>query len=277
MQTIFAEMSRVLRNDRFFVIVIGSNEIQTGGILFDKELISFAPRFGFSLEKSMLKPIRGIQNSMTDEYVLFFRKVFNMSDVVRTKELTIYYLSSDQINRLQNSSDLFDVILLTPPFNYIEKNKPFKYTDSHDQIDYLNNIMTWLDESVSHLDKHGAILVYGIPRWLPYFAEFLSQRMTFKYWIVLKTTSLACDTSIMQPSHDGVLLFVKDRKNFTINRVRYPHIYCSQCGDFLADWGGKKHLRPEYGPIISDIWDDRNDLVDQNNKLTPITLERLLI
>lgn len=74
MQTIFSEMSRVLKPGRYCVVIIGSNEIQTGGILFDKELISFAPDYGFALKKAMLKPIRGIQNSMTDEYVLFFEK-----------------------------------------------------------------------------------------------------------------------------------------------------------------------------------------------------------
>lgn len=75
MNKIFSEMSRVLKTGRYCVVIIGSNEIQTGGILFDKELISFAPDYGLKLEKAMLKPIRGIQNSMTDEYVLFFTKV----------------------------------------------------------------------------------------------------------------------------------------------------------------------------------------------------------
>jgi DNA modification methylase len=75
MRTIFSEMSRVLKTGKYCVVIIGSNEIQTGGILFDKELISFAPEYGFTLEKAMLKPIRGIQNSMTDEFVLFFKKV----------------------------------------------------------------------------------------------------------------------------------------------------------------------------------------------------------
>ncbi len=75
MRTIFYEMARVLKTGKYCVVIIGSNEIQTGGILFDKELISFAPEYGLSLEKAMIKPIRGIQNSMTEEYVLFFKKV----------------------------------------------------------------------------------------------------------------------------------------------------------------------------------------------------------
>ena len=75
LKKIFSEMSRVLRLGKFCVIVIGSNEIQTGGIRFEQEILKFAPEYGFSLEKQVKKPIRGIQNSMTEEYVLFFRKV----------------------------------------------------------------------------------------------------------------------------------------------------------------------------------------------------------
>lgn len=75
LKKIFSEMSRVLRLGKYCVVVIGSNEIQTGGIKFEKELIKFAPDYGFVLDKQMKKPIRGIQNSMTEEYVLFFRKV----------------------------------------------------------------------------------------------------------------------------------------------------------------------------------------------------------
>jgi len=74
METIFKEMTRVLKPNKYCVVVIGSNEIQTGGILFDKEFVKIAKEVGLHLAKSMLKPIRGIQNSMTDEYVLFFRK-----------------------------------------------------------------------------------------------------------------------------------------------------------------------------------------------------------
>jgi ubiquinone/menaquinone biosynthesis C-methylase UbiE len=74
MQNVISEMARVLKPGKFCIIIIGSNEIQTGGIRFEKELSSFAPKYGFSLKKLMLKPIRGIQNSMTEEYILFLQK-----------------------------------------------------------------------------------------------------------------------------------------------------------------------------------------------------------
>jgi hypothetical protein len=72
---LFAEMSRILKIGKFFVIIIGSNEIQTDGIRFEQKCFEYAPQHGFALVKSLVKPIRGIQNSMTEEYVLFFRKV----------------------------------------------------------------------------------------------------------------------------------------------------------------------------------------------------------
>lgn len=119
-------------------------------------------------------------------------------------------------------------------------------------------------------------MVYGIPKWLPYFAEHLFKEMTFKYWIVLKNPNGDTNKNMIQPYHEGVLLFTKGKSKFNINQVRYPHIYCSQCGDFLADWGGKKHLRHKFGPVISDVWDDTDGFIDDVHGLSPYTLERLL-
>ena len=57
------------------VVIIGSNEIQTGGIRFEEEIKKLAPDCGLSLDKMLHKPIRGIQNSMAEEFVIFMRKV----------------------------------------------------------------------------------------------------------------------------------------------------------------------------------------------------------
>lgn len=70
----FSEMSRVLKPEKYCVVVIGSNEIQTGGIRHEIEIKKFTPQCKLKLVKEMIKPIRGIRNSMTEEYVLFFQK-----------------------------------------------------------------------------------------------------------------------------------------------------------------------------------------------------------
>ena len=69
-----AEMSRVLKPGKYCVIIIGSNEIQTGGIRHEVEMKKFAALNGMFLECEIVKPIKGIQNTMKEEFILFFKK-----------------------------------------------------------------------------------------------------------------------------------------------------------------------------------------------------------
>lgn len=194
--------------------------------------------------------------------------------IVSEKKLNASYLPSKKFNVLKTSKDKFDVIIITSPFNKEEKEVPYQYKDK--DAEYIKTVISWLEIASNLLNKNGSLLVYGIPKWLPYFAEFLYKEMTFKYWIVLKNSKEKTDKNMIQPYHEGVLLFVKRKSKLNINQVRYPHIYCSQCGDFIADWGGKKHLRHKFGPVISDVWDDSDNFVDDKHGLGPYSLERLL-
>ena len=196
-----------------------------------------------------------------------------MIDKIEELDLSVYYLRSDELDKLKTTSKIFDVVLLSPPFNVADKNKPFQFGEEHQT--YLSKVEAWLDEAIRHIHKQGSILVYGLPRWLPYYAEYLHKRMTFKYWIAIKNLR-STEQAAMPAYHEGVLLFIKRPKQFRLNKVRYPHIMCSQCDDFLADWGGKKHLRHKYGSVISDVWDDRDDFIDDEHGLAPHTLNRLL-
>lgn len=75
MRTVFSEMARVLKPKHCCVVVIGSNEIQTGGIRHEVEFAKFGEEVGFKLFWNMVRPIEGIHNSMRDEYVMFFEKL----------------------------------------------------------------------------------------------------------------------------------------------------------------------------------------------------------
>jgi len=74
MNTVCSEVARVLRPDKYFVMIIGSNTNQTGGIRLEGKIIESCKKYGLGLVKSMLKPIKGMRNTMRDEYILFFRK-----------------------------------------------------------------------------------------------------------------------------------------------------------------------------------------------------------
>ncbi|MDR2762274.1 MAG: hypothetical protein LBB88_06685 [Planctomycetaceae bacterium] len=74
MDTACSEIARLLKKDRYFVMIIGSNTNQTGGVRLEQTIIDSAKKYKMSLVKSILKPIKGMQNTMKNEYVLFFRK-----------------------------------------------------------------------------------------------------------------------------------------------------------------------------------------------------------
>jgi len=74
MNKVLSEMYRVLKRDKYAVIIIGSNDIQTGGIRLETKVEEMASKIGFSLDQKIVKPIKGIQNTMKDEYILFLRK-----------------------------------------------------------------------------------------------------------------------------------------------------------------------------------------------------------
>jgi len=74
MNRVLKEMTRVLKIGKYAVIIIGSNDIQTGGIRLETKIEEMASRHSFELDQKVLKPIKGIQNIMKDEYILFLRK-----------------------------------------------------------------------------------------------------------------------------------------------------------------------------------------------------------
>lgn len=69
-----SEIARVLKIDKYFVMIIGSNTNQTGGIRLESRIIESCSKYNLHLVKSILKPIKGMRNTMKDEYILFFQK-----------------------------------------------------------------------------------------------------------------------------------------------------------------------------------------------------------
>lgn len=65
---------KVLKKGKFFVIIIGSNTNQTGGIRLENSIIDSAESIGMKLTKNLLKPIKGMRNTMKEEHILFFQK-----------------------------------------------------------------------------------------------------------------------------------------------------------------------------------------------------------
>ena len=74
MDIICSEIARVLKKGKYFVMIIGSNTNQTGGIRLENKIIESSSRHGLKLIKNIIKPIKGIRNTMKDENILIFQK-----------------------------------------------------------------------------------------------------------------------------------------------------------------------------------------------------------
>lgn len=68
------QIVRVLKSKKFAILIIGSNTNQTGGIRLEQTIIDHFKQAGAPLVRSVLKPIKGMRNTMKDEYILIFQK-----------------------------------------------------------------------------------------------------------------------------------------------------------------------------------------------------------
>ena len=66
------EMKRVLKRNAPIVIIIGTNDIQTKGVRLEPKVIELSKKQNFKFEFNLKKPIRGLQNTMKNESILFF-------------------------------------------------------------------------------------------------------------------------------------------------------------------------------------------------------------
>lgn len=72
MNQVLSEMKRVTKNQSPIVIIVGNNEIQTKGVRLDTKIIELGEKQGLQFDLNLKKPIRGLQNSMKEESILFF-------------------------------------------------------------------------------------------------------------------------------------------------------------------------------------------------------------
>jgi len=77
MNKVCGEIARVLKPNKYLVMIIGSNTNQTGGIRLEQTIIDSCEEYNLKLVKTILKTIKGLHNTMKDEYILFFRKGLN--------------------------------------------------------------------------------------------------------------------------------------------------------------------------------------------------------
>ncbi len=203
----------------------------------------------------------------------FLHQLANFTEVSETK------LSS------LKSYTLFDAVILKTNFgaDQIGKHSIISEADI-----FIQQTLSLIDKCCFQLKDGGLIFVYGLPNYLSYFGEYLSDKkqddfsFLFKYWIACEFKAVESKDELPN-AHIGLLMYLKSKskKNttpFELNTkfVRVPYENCSACGNTTKDWGGKKHLINPLGSAISDVWSFNEIAVSKANKIPAELTERIL-
>jgi len=69
---VFAELARVTKKKAKTIFIVGTNDIQTKGVRLEGRIKKLAEGQKFRFLSEILKPIKGLQNTMKEEYILIF-------------------------------------------------------------------------------------------------------------------------------------------------------------------------------------------------------------
>jgi site-specific DNA-methyltransferase (adenine-specific) len=192
-----------------------------------------------------------------------------------------HIIQGDCLEIMQNIPDnSVDITFADPPFNLKKKYNGYKDNQNNDA--YLAWCKEWILEMVRITKPTGSIFVHNIPKWLTYYASFLNEVAYFKHWIAWDAPSGPMGKSL-QPSHYGILYYIKNSNENKFYEIRYPHKRCRKCGYLLKDYGGKKDSLHSFGPLVSDSWADihrikHNKYRDEHPCQLPIhLLERIVL
>ena len=117
-------------------------------------------------------------------------------------------------------SDSVDIVFAGPPFNL--KKKYNSHKDSLVIQDYLDWCEQWITQAVRVVKPTGSIFLHNIPKWLTYYAATLNRLADFRHWISWDAPTAPMGKTL-QPSHYGILFYVKDIKQNKFYEIRYPH------------------------------------------------------
>lgn len=69
---VFRELARITKKGSKTIFIVGTNDIQTKGVRLETKIKKLAETQRFKFLCEILKPIKGLQNTMKEEYILIF-------------------------------------------------------------------------------------------------------------------------------------------------------------------------------------------------------------
>ncbi|MBD3351142.1 MAG: hypothetical protein GF364_06625 [Candidatus Lokiarchaeota archaeon] len=189
----------------------------------------------------------------------------------------------EEIN-LKNKEKKYDCIIINLNFIISELNDN-KLISSNDI--YFKSSTELTNKCCDLLRNGGLLFIYGLPKYLPIFGNFLNNNVfsgyyfLFKYWIAIEYSSKHFQNPLPN-SHLGLLMYLKTKSvdsptpfNLNTKTIRVPYTSCPSCGKLTKDWGGKKHLINPLGSALSDVWSYREIQIENANRIPFVIVKRI--
>jgi DNA modification methylase len=199
------------------------------------------------------------------------------------EENSIKLIDEKNIDSIEN--ELNDCIIINTSFDFKSFGKSSFTNESDSYVKSLNDL---IDNVKPKLKDGGLLFVYGLPNYLSFAGERISDNKIddfiylFKYFISCEFKINQKTDNNLPSSHMGLLMYLKSKtkKNptpFNLNTkyTRIPYTMCLACNQETKDWGGKKHMRNPLGSAISDVW-SFNEYELKNNDIPELIFERIL-
>lgn len=194
-------------------------------------------------------------------------------DVNEIYHLDVFDFLDDKV---KNKS--IDLAIIDPPYNM--KKAEWDKFKNHD--DFLNFTFLWIEKLIPKLKDSSSLYIFNTPFNSAYILQFLvSQRMTFKNWIVWdKQDGISSPKNKFVSGSETILFFTKGSPIFNFDEVREPYKsedrikHATKKGILKA---GKRWYPNPKGRLCSEVWhfsserhkNKKNGKVQKMPHLTP--------
>jgi len=157
------------------------------------------------------------------------------------------------------------IVFLDPPFNLGKDYGNGKKQDLRPQDKYQAWLYSLIRESERVLKPGGALYVYHLPSVATQLTSLLNELLDFRHWIAVSMKSTFARGRRLYPAHYALLYYSKGTPAH-FSRPKLEPQKCRQCGSYIKDYGGYKHIIEKKGINLCDIWDDISPVRHNNHK-----------
>lgn len=175
----------------------------------------------------------------------------------KTKHLAVFHEELAQALRSLESQTAVrpDVLFVGfPPLRF----QPSEIMVGRDRAtaELLGKFASAVSRLAHALPPESKLVLYGDAPTLCLVHPFVNSSLVYNIWIAVRTKVSPNITNKLPVEHKSLVIYTKANLVLRHAKTRIAYEFCPVCKRTTKDYGGKKHLYPSYGTLMSDVWKD---------------------